>query len=191
MWMRRQDPYLLLVSMTGVKMGDRLVQIGCAHGGRMAAVAAKVGLTGRALAIVPDAESAARATKGAADAGVLVDVETAPPTHLPIDDGAFDLAIVDDTGNVVSAAPDAERTAAVRELFRVLRPGGRVVFVGAGSRAGLGALLKGGHAEASFAASGGAVAALQAVGFQAARNLADREGLAFVEAVKPREPRTP
>src|SRR5436309_10546868 len=92
---RRDNPYMLVVSMTGVKMGDRLVQIGCAHGGRMAAVAAKVGLTGRALAIVPDAESAARATKGAADAGVLVDVETAPPTHLPIDDGAFDLAIVD------------------------------------------------------------------------------------------------
>ena len=87
MLIRRQDPYLLLVSMAGVKMGDRLVQVGCAHGGRLAALAGKVGLTGRAVAVVPDSEAAARATKGAADAGVLVELETAPPTRLPIGDG--------------------------------------------------------------------------------------------------------
>ena len=54
MLIRRQDPYLLLVSMAGVKMGDRLVQVGCAHGGRLAALAGKVGLTGRAVNLKPD-----------------------------------------------------------------------------------------------------------------------------------------
>src|SRR5881396_1570696 len=105
MWIKRPDPYLLLVSMTGVKMGDRLVQVGCAHGGRLAAVAAKVGLTGRAVAVVPDTETAARASKGAADGGVLVDVETAAPTRLPLDEGGFDLAVADDTGGLFSALP--------------------------------------------------------------------------------------
>src|SRR5436190_4113124 len=123
MWMKRPDPYLLLVSMTGVKMGDRLVQVGCAHGGRLAAIAAKVGLTGRAVAVVPDEAAAARATKGAADGGVLVDLETAPPTRLPIDDGAFDLAVADDPGALFSTMPPDERVRAIRELFRVIRPG--------------------------------------------------------------------
>src|SRR5262249_10588978 len=89
------DPHALLVGMTGVKLGDRFVQIGCANGARLAAVAAKVGLSGRAVAVVPDQESAARAQKGASDAGVLVEVETASPRMLPLDADAFDFAVVD------------------------------------------------------------------------------------------------
>src|SRR5213596_362679 len=98
MWIRRSDPYVLLVSMTGVKMGDRLVQIGCAHGGRLAAVAGKVGLSGRAVLVAPDETSAARARKAAGDAGVLVEIEVAPPVRLPVENDAFDLAVVDETG---------------------------------------------------------------------------------------------
>src|SRR5436309_16015010 len=98
---RSGDPYMLMVGMTGVKMGDRVAQIGCAHGGRLAAVASKVGLSGRAVAIVPDETSAARAQKGAADGGVLIDVETAPPTRLPLEDESFDLAVVDDTAGLL------------------------------------------------------------------------------------------
>jgi ubiquinone/menaquinone biosynthesis C-methylase UbiE len=185
MWIRRQDPYYLLVSMTGVKMGDRLVQIGCPHGGRLAAVAAKVGLSGRAVAIVQDAAAAARAEKGAADAGVLVEIETAPPTGLPFDAAGFDVAVVDDTGGLLASLPGPDRAACVRELLRVLRPGGRVIVVGTAARRGLGSLLKG-ESEPSFAASGAANRALEADGFKSVRTLAEREGLVFVEAIKPR-----
>src|SRR5947208_16397190 len=97
---RRDNPYMLVVGMTGVKRGDHLVQIGCAHGGRLAAVAGKVGLSGRAVAIVPDEASAARVRKGAAEAGVLVEIETAPPTRLPVEDRAFDIAVIDDTAGL-------------------------------------------------------------------------------------------
>ena len=72
MFLKRSDPYLLIVGMTGVKMGDAFVQVGCADGGRMAAVAGKVGLSGRAAVVAPDEPSAARARKAAEDAGVLV-----------------------------------------------------------------------------------------------------------------------
>ena len=51
MFLKRGDPYLLIVGMTGVKMGDRVVFVGCAHGGRLAAVASKVGLSGSAVAM--------------------------------------------------------------------------------------------------------------------------------------------
>src|ERR1043165_5593096 len=103
MWIKRQDPYQLIVGMTGVKLGDRFVQIGCAHGGRLASVAAKVGLSGRAVAGVPDEASAKRAQKAAENAGVLVEVETAAPTQLTAADASFDVAVVDDSGGFFSA----------------------------------------------------------------------------------------
>jgi len=184
---QRGDPYMLVVGMTGVKMGDRLAQIGCAHGGRLGAVAAKVGLSGRAVAIVPDQSSAARARKGAADAGVLVEIEIAPPTRLPADEGAFDLAVVDDTGGLFGTMRAEDRGAAIRELLRILRPGGRVMIVGAAPRRGLGALLTRAQSGPPFASSGQATQAFQADGFKSVRTLAEREGLVFVEGIKARQ----
>ena len=119
---RSVDPHLLIVGMTGVKLGDRFAQVGCAHGGRLAAVARQVGLSGHSVAIVPDEASAARARKGAAQAGVLVDVEIAPPTQLPLPDGSFDLVT---QFTVFSSILDARVQAAVAsEMLRVTRPGG-------------------------------------------------------------------
>jgi len=186
MFLKRQNPHGLAVSMAGAKMGDRLLQVGCAHGGRLGAVAVKVGLSGRAAAVVPDEASADRARKGGAEAGVLVDVEIAPPSRLPHDDGAFDLVVADDTGGLFGTMRPEDRAAAVREMVRVLRPGGRVVMIGAGPRAGLGAILSRGPNAPSFVSSG-AVAALEADGFRSARIIGEREGLAFVEAIKPRD----
>jgi ubiquinone/menaquinone biosynthesis C-methylase UbiE len=186
MFLKRDNPYLLIVGMTGVKMGDQLVQVGCAHGGRMAAIAGKVGLSGRAVVVAPDDASAARATKGAADAGVLVEVEVSPPTRLPLENDAFDLAVVDDTGGLLGALRAEDRVASIRELARVLRPGGRVLIVGAATRGGFGAIVTRATSGPAFVASGDATQALEADGFKAVRLLAAREGLAFVEGIKPR-----
>jgi ubiquinone/menaquinone biosynthesis C-methylase UbiE len=186
MFLKRDNPHVLVVGMAGVKMGDRFLQVGCAHGGRLGAVAAKVGLSGRAVVVAPDDASAARARKGAADAGVLVEVETAPPTRLPVDADAFDLALVDDTGGLLGTMRPEDRVATVREVLRVLRPGGRIMIVGASTRGGLGALLSRAQSGPPFTASGDAVKELQADGFKSVRLLAEREGLVFVEGVKPR-----
>jgi len=186
MFLKRDDPYALIVGMTGVKMGDRVVQIGCAHAGRLGAVAGKVGLSGRAVAVVPDEASASRARKGAAAAGALVEIEVAPPTRLPIESDGFDLAVVDDTGGVLGALQGDDRLASVRELARALRPGGRVMIIGALPRGGLGALLSRAPGGPPFAASGEAVTALHADGFKSVRTLAERDGLVFVEGIKPR-----
>jgi ubiquinone/menaquinone biosynthesis C-methylase UbiE len=187
MFLKRSDPYALVVGMAGVKMGDRLLQVGCAHGGRLAAIAQKVGLSGRAVVVVPDEASAARARKGAADAGVLVDVEIAPPTRLPVENDGFDLVVVDDTAGMLGAMRPEDRVATVRELLRVARPGGRAMVVGAAPRGGLGALLSRSHGDPSFTASGDANKSLQADGFRSVRTLAEREGLVFVEGIKPRQ----
>jgi ubiquinone/menaquinone biosynthesis C-methylase UbiE len=179
------NPHLLVVGMVGTKMGEQLVQIGCANGHRLGAIAAKVGLSGRAVAIAPDEGSAARARKGAAQAGVLVEVEVAPLTALPLEDRAFDVAVVDDTRGLVGAVRPEDRSGLVRELFRILRPGGRVVALGAVPQRGLGALLKR-PSEPSFAASGALHQLLTSGGFRPVRTLAERDGLVFIEAAKPR-----
>src|SRR5437660_10348343 len=187
MFLKRGEPYALVVGMAGVKMGDRFLQIGCADGERLAAIAQKVGLSGRAVAVAPDEPSAARARKGAANAGVLVDVEVAPPTRMPVGHAAFDLVIVDDTAGLMGRMRPEDRVTTVRELLRVARPGGRVMVVGAAPRGGLGALLSRGQSAPLFAASGDAIRSLQADGFRSVRTLAEREGLVFVEGIRPRD----
>ena len=187
MFLKKDDPYRLIVGMTGVKMGEAFVQVGCAHGGRLAAVAAKVGWSGRAAVVAPDESSAARARKGAEEAGVLVEVEVAPPTRLPLADGEFDLAVVDDTAGLFGTMRPEDRVAAIRELVRVLRQGGRVLVVGTSPRGGLGAVLSRTRNGPPFVASGDATKSLEADGFRPVRTLAEREGLVFVEGIKPRQ----
>jgi SAM-dependent methyltransferase len=190
MWLnpfvRRRDSHALLVSMTGVKMGDRVAFVGCANGARLAAVAAKVGLSGRAVVIAPDESAAARARKGAENAGVLVEVQVASPDRTPLEDAAFDLAVVDDTGGLFGAMSSDERARAVRETARVLRPGGRIVFVGAVPATGIAGLLAAQPSTPSLASSGEANRILEANGFGIVRTLAEREGQVFVEGIKPR-----
>jgi arsenite methyltransferase len=181
------DSHTLVAGMVGTRMGDRFVQVGCAHGGRLGAVAAKVGLSGRAVAITPDEASAERARKGAAEAGMLVEVEVAPMSALPVEDRAFDVAVIDDTGGLLGEMRPDDRRSLVREVFRILRPGGRVVALGAIAPSGLSALLKRGPREPSVAASGALHGLLAADGFRPVRTLAEREGLIFIEAAKPRD----
>jgi ubiquinone/menaquinone biosynthesis C-methylase UbiE len=180
---RRADPFALIVGMTGVKMGDRLAQVGCADGGRFAAVAAKVGLSGRAVAVTPDETAATRARKGAERAGVLIEVEIAPPWRLPLDDDAFDLVVIDDTDGLLAAASAGDRVSAVREVKRIARPGGRLMVIGAAqSRGGLSALFSRGPGGPAFDAT----PLLSDGGFKSVRTLAEREGLVFAEGIKPR-----
>jgi ubiquinone/menaquinone biosynthesis C-methylase UbiE len=187
MFLKRDNPYSLEVGMVGAKMGDRFLQVGCANGGRTGAVAAKVGLSGRAVVVAPDEPSAARARKGAADAGVLVEIEVATPTRLPFDEASFDVAVVDDTAGLIGTMRAEDRVQSLREVHRVLRPGGRVMLIGTAPRGGFGAILSRAQSGPPFAASGDAAKALDAEGFRSARILAEREGLVFVEAMKGRD----
>jgi SAM-dependent methyltransferase len=186
MRIKRQDPFSLVVGMTSVKLGDQIMQFGCASGGPLAAVAAKVGLSGRAVVAVSDDAAAARAEKAAAHAGVLVEVERISGTTLPFADSQFDLAIVDDTDGSFAAMRAEDRVAVVRELARVVRPGGRAMMIGRGERQGLAALISRSSNGPSYVASGQAITALEADGFRGVRTLAEREGLVFVEGIKPR-----
>ena len=187
---RGGDPHLLAVSMTGVKLGDRVVFVGAPNPGRVAAIAARVGLSGHAAAAVPDEQSAARLARAAAAAGVLVDADLSDPRTLPYRDAEFDLAVVDDTGGLLEQLGDGDRASVARQIARIVRPGGRVVVLGGGQPDGL-ARLRSKTPASPLVVSGAVTALLGANGFGIVRTLAEREGLVFVEGLKPRTPVTP
>jgi len=180
---------MLSVSMTGVKLGDRVVFVGVPDAARVAAIAAKVGLSGRAVAVVSDDEAVARVDKAAANAGVLVDTERGDTTRLPFGEGEFDIAVFDDTAGLLEQLNDRDRAAAAREIVRVLRPGGRLLLIGGGEPIGLAKLIAKEPAS-PLVASGRVNALLEHCGFGIVRTLAEREGLVFVEGLKPRTPVT-
>jgi ubiquinone/menaquinone biosynthesis C-methylase UbiE len=181
-FLTKSNPHALAVGMAGTKLGDQIVQIGCADGARLAAIAKTVGLSGRAVAIVTDDSALARVEKGARSEGVLIESRIAPPGALPLDDDSFDLAVVDDSGGLFTAMSDAERLRTLAELARVLRPGARAMVVGATAKEGIAALLSRGSGTISIDPA----PALEAAGLKAPRVLGEREGLRFVEAIKPR-----
>jgi ubiquinone/menaquinone biosynthesis C-methylase UbiE len=178
---KKSDPHALAMGMAGTKLGDHLAYVGCADGDRLAAIAAKVGLSGQAVAIVGDETAAARVRHGARRAGALIEVKIAPPHALPLEDQRFDVAVIDDSDGAFSRLSEGDRDATAREALRVLRPGGRALIIGVGDLSGLGALL-----SRKRPATVDPQPALLAAGFRATRLLGEREGLRFFEGTRSR-----
>jgi ubiquinone/menaquinone biosynthesis C-methylase UbiE len=178
-WFRKTQLDPLAVSMSGVKLGNRLLVVGCSDPGLIAALAARAGLTGRACAVDALAELAERAGRVAEQEGALVETSVSPPGALTFDDGSFDVVVLRD---VLPAATPEARTSIVGDTLRVLRPGGRCLVIDGHVRSGLGGLFRPG--EPSGAGAREAMRILETGGFAAVRTLAQREGQTFVEGVK-------
>jgi len=175
-------PHALTLAMAGVKLGERVLDVGADGAGLFAEVAGKVGLTGRACAVVGSETAAGRAKAAAAKAGVLVEVEVTSWPTLPVGDAEFDVAVLDETGGMLAGLDAATRIGLARETLRALRPGGRVLVVEQERRRWLGGTVSGG--PASFQGQGGPRAMLESAGFAPVRILAEREGRRFTEGWK-------
>jgi SAM-dependent methyltransferase len=182
---RRLDIDPLAVSMTGVKLGERLLQIGIDDLAIAGQLAAKTGLSGTAAHMVSNDDEAVRVNRGAKKAGVLVEVRVGMLDHLPFDESAFDLVVIHSARGQLAAWTAARRGAVLRDAHRVLRPGGRLVAIEPGTASGLTSLLRSApEAQAAYDAGGGTAAALRSAGFAAVRELGDREGLKFAEGLR-------
>jgi ubiquinone/menaquinone biosynthesis C-methylase UbiE len=176
----------LALTMTGVRMGERVLQIGAVDARLAALLAAKQGMSGEAAIVTADAASADRVRAAAADKGALVDVQAAPLHALPFGEQSFDAVVLHGAAGVLAPLDAAARTRALIDVRRVLRSGGRLVALEPGSATGLSALLRASKpADPAYEAAGGTVAVLQAAGFKPVRLLADREGTRFIEGMKP------
>lgn len=173
---RQMDP--LHVTMTGVRMGERFVQVGCDDPGLLSGLAAKVGLSGASAVAVFEEADAERARRAAARIGALIDVRVVAPDALPFDPEHWDMVVVDDTRGTFARMPDQARQAILAGTRRLLRDGGRIEIV---ERVALTGLLGG----AVTRPDGYSVEALLTeAGFRPVRLLAEKAGIRFVEGLK-------
>jgi SAM-dependent methyltransferase len=109
-----------------LRPGETVVDLGCGGGLDVLLAAPKVGPTGKAIGIDMTPEMIERARRNAAqpvNGRVLANVEfhLATIDRLPLPDASADCVI---SNCVINLAPD--KRAVFREMFRVLKPGGRV-----------------------------------------------------------------
>jgi len=171
----------LPITMTGVRMGERLLQIGVDDPSVAGAIAAKVGLSGTAAVAVSDEAGAALATAAAAQAGALVEVTVTALDALPYPDGSFDIVVLHCMKAPIGGAASGLSAEALRQCLRVLRQGGRCVAITRGPKTGVGALLRPAPPEAP---DDSAVTALTAAGFRPVRMVGELEGFRFTEGLK-------
>jgi len=170
------------VSMIGLQLGNRVLQIGHSDPHLIALLAAKVGVTGQASALVADDAARETLNRAAAARGVLVDVKVAPIRTPPFAQGWFDVVVIPE---LIGTMRPHERVGTLQGARQVLRVGGRCLVIEPAPRGGLGALFSARSLNPHYRAQGGAEAALRAEGCKPVRTLAERDGQLFIEGMKP------
>jgi SAM-dependent methyltransferase len=112
-----------LIARADLAPGQRVLDLGTGTGSVALRAAALVAPGGRVLAldISPEMLMLAR-QRAAAEAATGIDFREARAEALPLDDGSVDVVLA-----CLSMMYVIDRTAAAREIARVLRPGGRLV----------------------------------------------------------------
>ena len=115
-----RDAYL---SLLAIAAGERVLDVGCGSGAVTREIARRVGRRGLAVGLDQSPALLAVARELAHEAGVgdRVEFREGSALHLPFPDGSFDAVVC---VTVLSHVPRGE--AAIPELVRVLRPGGRI-----------------------------------------------------------------
>lgn len=167
----------LAIAMSGVRMGERLLQIGVDTPAVTGLLAAKPGLSGNSSIVVGDEATAEKARRAVAETSASVDIHVHALSSLPFGDASFDLVVINNRSGDTLSAPTASSMLA--DCRRVLRSGGRVVVIGKGSASGLAALFPRKGSDPPDASEQD----LQAAGFRAVRMLGDRDGYRFVEGL--------
>ncbi len=109
-------------SFGSLRPGEIVLDIGCGAGFDSLIAARQVGRTGRVIAVDMTEAMREKAVAGAREAGLTnVDVRDGLAESLPVDDEAIDVVI---SNGVINLCPD--KMAVLKEINRVLRPGGRV-----------------------------------------------------------------
>jgi SAM-dependent methyltransferase len=109
-------------ALGALRVGDAVLDLGCGAGFDALVAAVAVGPQGRVAGVDLSPEMLAIAERGRADARLTnAEFREAMIEALPFPDASFDIAL---SNGVLNLIPD--KPAALREVFRVLKPGGRL-----------------------------------------------------------------
>ena len=114
-----------LVDRADIRSGHRILEIGCGTGNLLMAVAGRRPGT-ELVGIDPDPGALRRARRKAARAGVPVAFDRAFAGDLPVPDGSIDRVL---SSFMLHHLDDDDKVPAMREVCRVLRPGGELHLV--------------------------------------------------------------
>jgi ubiquinone/menaquinone biosynthesis C-methylase UbiE len=180
---RRRRVYERLLSLSGAQPGDHVVDIGCGTGYFTRIMAEAVAPGGSAVGVDASRDMIAYARRITRLSNCSFSEGTAEA--LSAADGSQDVVV---TSLMIHHLPEAKRAHAIREMYRVLRPGGRVLiaeFRSPTSR--IGRLLAAPHM--SRAMRNNPVHRLEPMvreaGFEQLRSGDVRPWIRYVQAVKP------
>jgi ubiquinone/menaquinone biosynthesis C-methylase UbiE len=119
---QRRRVYDRLIALSGAREGDTVLDVGCGTGYLTQRAANAVGPTGRVVGLDPDEPAIAYARSVARP---NCDFHVTGGEAIPEAEGSFDVVV---SSLAVHHIPVQERPVAMREMYRVLRPGGRLLI---------------------------------------------------------------
>ncbi len=120
---RRRRVFAQLADLSGVRSGDRVLDVGCGTGYFTRQMARSAAPRGSALGVDPDQVAIAQARRATRLSNCEFSEGTAEALEMP--EGTFDVVV---SSLMIHHLPESLRAQAIAEMFRVLRPGGRVLI---------------------------------------------------------------
>ncbi|WP_198540078.1 methyltransferase domain-containing protein [Streptomyces sp. CT34] len=122
---RRRRAFARLAALSGARPGDRVLDVGCGTGYLTRRMAERVGPGGAVTGIDPSPSVLAYARrKGRHAAGARCTYQEGTAEALDLPDAVADVVV---SSLMLHHLPEELRPAALREMYRVLHPGGRLI----------------------------------------------------------------
>ena len=123
---KRFRNWMLALARAELRSGDRVLDVGCGNGVLTHPLADIVGPTGEAWGIDPAPDMIRAAMQATCPAGNIAHFKLAAIEELPFPDTSFDAALI---SLVLHHLPPDLKVVGLREVHRVLKPGGRLLVI--------------------------------------------------------------